>query len=450
MDYLICTSCNSLFGDSGFFAATILGVNFNYVLAEDVSIQTSSGSDVQGADIDGLRKVEDGSGKLEQAERFFLSALQEAKEGFGERDSHVASSCNNLAELYRVKKAFDKAEPLYLEAISILEEAFGSEDIRVGVALHNLGQFYLVQRKLEEAQMSYEVKRRVLGLNNIDYADTMYHLGMVLYLQGKLKDSEALMQDSVRILEEGGQGESMACIRRLRYLVQGWDSLDTVIAAEGLALTLQSSGSLKEAQELFERCLGVRKTLLPEDHIQIGANMLHLARVIMLNCNQHWRMHVSEAIAELDKAKDLLNNSIRIAGQVIYKLERQKGKNQNNGLSGRDGREALIILLQSLDALGVLEINRQELQEPGVKVFSSPEAKNAHFECISAYKELASGKLIGDSPEVKAAYLSCLRHLLSLLDAEGTQKYRGTTLQELKDEMKGVELDISSYRGSKN
>ncbi|OMP05342.1 Tetratricopeptide-like helical [Corchorus capsularis] len=254
-------------------AATILGLNFNYVLAEDVSIQTSSGSDVQGADFDGLRKVEDGSvisnGKLEQAEKFFLSALQEAKEGFGERDSHVASSCNNLAELYRVKKAFDKAEPLYLEAISILEEAFGSEDIRVGVALHNLGQFYLVQRKLEEAQMSYEVKRRVLGLNNIDYADTMYHLGMVLYLQGKLKDSEALMQDSVRILEEGGQGESMACIRRLRYLVQGWDSLDTVIAAEGLALTLQSSGSLKEAQELFERCLGVRKALLPEDHIQV-------------------------------------------------------------------------------------------------------------------------------------------------------------------------------------
>ncbi|OMO98070.1 putative kinesin light chain, partial [Corchorus capsularis] len=182
----------------------------------------------------------------------------------------------------------------------------------------------------------------------------------------------------------------------------------------------------------------------------IGANMLHLARVIMLNCNQHGRMHVSEAIAELDKAKGLLNNSIRIAGQVIYKLERQKGKNQNNGFSGRDGREALIVLLQSLDALGLLEINRQELQEPGVKVFSSPEAKNAHFECISAYKELASGKLIGNSPEVKAEYLSCLKHLSSLLDAEGTQKYRGTTLQELKDEMKGVELDISSYRGRKN
>lgn len=34
------------------------------------------------------------------------------------------------AELYRVKKAFDKAEPLYLEAIKILEESFGPDDVR--------------------------------------------------------------------------------------------------------------------------------------------------------------------------------------------------------------------------------------------------------------------------------------------------------------------------------
>lgn len=31
-----------------------------------------------------------------EAEKFFLSALQEAKEGFGDRDAHVASACNNL------------------------------------------------------------------------------------------------------------------------------------------------------------------------------------------------------------------------------------------------------------------------------------------------------------------------------------------------------------------
>ncbi|WRX20299.1 hypothetical protein QQP08_014544 [Theobroma cacao] len=308
-----------------------------------------------------------------------------------------------------------------------------------------------------------QIKGRVLGHSNIDYADTMYHLGTVLYLQGKVKDSEVLILDSIRILEEGGQGESIACIRRLRYLAQvaihvlsvaflGWNSLDTVIAAERLALTLQSSGSLKEAQELLERCLDARKTLLPEDHLQIGANMLHIARVV-INSNQHRRMRVSDAIAELDKAKGLLNNSMRIAWQVTTKLKRQERKKQSYGVSGktgRDGHAALIILLQSLDALGLLEISRQELQKSGDKSLSSPEAKTAHFECISAYKEFATERSIRDSPEVKAEYLSCLKHLSNLLDAEGTQQYRGTTSLELKDEIKRVELDISSYRRRKS
>uniref|UniRef100_A0A162A0Z5 Uncharacterized protein n=1 Tax=Daucus carota subsp. sativus TaxID=79200 RepID=A0A162A0Z5_DAUCS len=298
-----------------------LGVNSTTVLAEDVSVGLKSEDEISSETISGLRKIEDGSvvsnihtskwrvftdtgrdrfmqGKMEDAERLFQAAIQEAKEGFGERDPHVASACNNLAELYRVQKVFDKAEPLYLEAVKVLEESLGLEDIRVGAALHNLGQFYLVQQKLDKACVSYEralkIKRRVLGEGHTDYADTMYHLGTVLHLLGKGKDSEALIQDSIRILEDNGQGESVICIRRLRYLAQiyikssraeaamniqrkilqkmeltkGWNSLETVIAAEGLALTLQSVGSSREAQELFERCLHARKMLLSKDHIQ--------------------------------------------------------------------------------------------------------------------------------------------------------------------------------------
>jgi hypothetical protein len=38
-------------------------------------------------------------GKLDDAERLFVAAIQEAKEGFGEQDPHVASACNNLVGL---------------------------------------------------------------------------------------------------------------------------------------------------------------------------------------------------------------------------------------------------------------------------------------------------------------------------------------------------------------
>ncbi|EEF29850.1 kinesin light chain, putative [Ricinus communis] len=482
-------------------AAIILGINANPVLANAPN-ESNSETESEGANVIGLRKIEDGSvisnihtskwriftdngrayflqGKLDEAEKFFLSALEEAKKGFGNREPHVASACNNLAELYRVKKAFDKAEPLYLEAVNILEESFGPDDIRVGAAFHNLGQFYLMQRKLEEARNCYEIKRHVLGHDHTDYADTMYHLGTVLYLQGKEKDAEDLIQDSIQILEGAGQGESIMCIRRLRYLSQiylksnrvaeaenvqrkvlhimellkGWNSMDTVITAESLALTLQAAGSLKEARELLERCLDARKTLLPQDHIQIGANMLHIARVVMLNANRLRKISISEAIAELDKAKDLLYNSTRIARQVLKKLRNQKGSREKNAASEetrREGHAALIILLQSLDALAHVEITKEELQESTHP--SAVEAESALFQCISAYKQFESERSISDSPEVKAEYLSCLKRLSTLISDSAVKEIKLSgkpSLQELNDEIKRIQGAISHHNRSK-
>lgn len=475
-------------------AAIILGINANPVLADEPR-ESSSQNDLDTDSMFGFRKIEDGSvisnehtakwrlfsdkgrevflqGKLDQAEKFFFSALQEAKEGFGEKDPHVASSCNNLAELFRVQKQFDKAEPLYWEAIKILEESFGPEDIRVGAALHNLGQFYLMQRKLDEADKCYEravkIKRRVLGLNHTDYADTLYHLGMVLYLLGKEKDAEALIQESIKILEENGMGDSITCIRRLQFLSQmylksnrlaeaedvqrkvlqimelskGWNSMDTVIVAERLALTLQSIEKIKEAKELLERCLEARKSLLPEDHIQIAANLLHIARVAMLNSNRLRKINISEAIAELDKAKDLLHSSTRIARQVLNKLRTQKGKKQKNGASEmkREGHAALVILLQSLDTLGLVETTKQELLESQGEHLPNVEAENVLLQCISSYKEFEAEKLISDSPKVKTEYLSCMKHLLSLMIDTGNKDK--VTLKDLDYEIKRVEAEI--------
>lgn len=49
----------------------------------------------------------------EDAEPYFRMAMDSAVQGFGPRDGHVASSANNLAELYRLLGRMDDAEPLY-------------------------------------------------------------------------------------------------------------------------------------------------------------------------------------------------------------------------------------------------------------------------------------------------------------------------------------------------
>lgn len=477
-------------------AAFILGTCSSPSMAEDASAESHSQIGTSADDFSGLRKVEDESvisnehtskwrvftdngrdyflkGNIDQAEKFFLSALQEAKEGFGERDPHVASACNNLAELYRVKKDFDKAEPLYVEAVNILEDYFGVNDVRVGAALHNLGTFYLVQRKLDKARVCYEralkLKRRVLGEAHTEYADTMYHLGTVLYLQGKEKDAEDLILDSIDILEAGGQGQSILCVRRMQYLAQiynksnrfaeaenllrkilhmmelskGWKSLDTVVVAERLALTLEAAGRLKEAEELLERCLDARKNLLRHEHIQSAADMLYIARMKMLITKQLPETDNSQAIAQLDKAKSLLIDSIRIARKLLVQFLEQKGNKEPIGVSrktAKDGHSAAVILLQSLNALGSLEITKQEFL--GSKEHVPAEANAALRQCISTFQEMRSEHSISDYPEVKAEYLSCLRRLHHLI-SNGTTSKAGEE-KEIKDEIQRVEGEISN------
>ncbi|KAH9317967.1 hypothetical protein KI387_019736, partial [Taxus chinensis] len=139
---------------------------------------------------------------------------------------HVASSYNNLKELYRMMKMFEKEKPPYLEAIELLEVTLGPDDMQVGFALHNLGGFYLMQRKLVQARSCYKqalkIKRRILGLNHPDYANIMFHLGKVLWLQGNqnLDDAEVIIRDSIKILEEGRLGQSQITIKHISHLAQ--------------------------------------------------------------------------------------------------------------------------------------------------------------------------------------------------------------------------------------
>ncbi|OAE25556.1 hypothetical protein AXG93_2022s1070 [Marchantia polymorpha subsp. ruderalis] len=373
-------------------------------------------------------------GRLDEAEKYFIHALEEAKKGFGENDPHVASSCNNLAELYRMKKDYARAEPLFLEAVKRLESAFSSENHEsVGFALHNLAGTYLLQRKFDEARKCYEIKERKLGQNHPEYANTLFHLGEVLRLQGNYKDAEELIRDSIRILEEGGVGHSQTTIRRMGRLVeiltltgqmqeaenlqrkilhvlelsQGVEATNTTMAAENLAGTLQAVGKLKDAEELLQRCFQVRQKILPPNHIQLGVTMFKLASVIIqrgdMIVSDKGGSNISEAKLEYETAEELLQRAIRIAERCWKESSGARGP-----ISLRAG--PLISLLRSLDAFGRLKIRKLELA-------TAPES--------DLPQELAS------IPEVRRQHIACLRHLAGLLSSSSYVNKNPTTKQQI-------------------
>ena len=108
-------------------------------------------------------------GRYADAEKSFQAAVKEA-EGFEPQDPRLATSLNNLAELYRYQGQYAKAESLYKRALSIWEKALGPEHPDVAQSLNNLGVLYLIQGKYAEAEPLHKralaIREKALGPNH--------------------------------------------------------------------------------------------------------------------------------------------------------------------------------------------------------------------------------------------------------------------------------------------
>ena len=72
-------------------------------------------------------------GKHAEAEPFARKALELGEAEFGTDHPSVATSLNNLAELYRAQGRYGEAEPLYNRTLEILEKALGTDQDRKSV-----------------------------------------------------------------------------------------------------------------------------------------------------------------------------------------------------------------------------------------------------------------------------------------------------------------------------
>lgn len=132
----------------------------------------------------------------------------------------------------------------------------------------------------------------------------------------------------------------------------------------------------------------------------------------------------------------------RIARKLLVQFREQKGNKEPFGISqktGKDWHSAVVILLQSFNALGSLEIMKQEFL--GSREHIPAEVNAALRQCISTFQELRSEHSVSDSPEVKAEYLSCLRRLYHLISNANTGKVGEE--KEINDEIRRVEGEIS-------
>jgi tetratricopeptide (TPR) repeat protein len=149
--------------------------------------------------------------------------------------------------------------------------AFGATSLEAASSLDLLGDAHRYAGSLRESQAALEEAlriRRALGdTRSLAYADTVNNLGLVYEVQKQITRAGPLLEEALRLRE--------AQLGRRHRLV--------AISLANVALLRKSEGRLRDAERLYREALGIRLALFGEDH----PDVIRTRDAIGQTLNQH-------------------------------------------------------------------------------------------------------------------------------------------------------------------
>lgn len=137
---------------------------------------------------------------FENAESLFKKALVIIKSKDGEEDPKIGEFYIKFGKIYLQQEKISEAEACFLQAYAFYDKA--KENILAAYSLDNLGLVNKMKKKYAEAEsfyrLSLQLKEKLIGKNNVDYADTSTSLGNLYAVQGNL-EAEPLLLNSLEI-----------------------------------------------------------------------------------------------------------------------------------------------------------------------------------------------------------------------------------------------------------
>lgn len=142
-----------------------------------------------------------------EAEACYKKALEIQEKVLGKNHIDVASSLNNLGTVYYSLQNYPLSESFYLQAIRIIKGQ--NEEInnaKLEIFFSNLGELYKVSNKYLKAEEVYKtllsIREKTRGKEDPLYAKSLNDLGAVYFLQGKYKEAETLFNTTLVTLEK--------------------------------------------------------------------------------------------------------------------------------------------------------------------------------------------------------------------------------------------------------
>ena len=205
--------------------------------------------------------------ELEKAKEYHEWALKIQKEQLGANNVDVATSYNNLGNVYSDKGDLEKAKEYYEWALKIRKEQLGANHVDVSKSYNNLGTVFHDKGDLEKAkeyhEWALEIKKKQLGANHVDVARSYNNLGNVYSDKGDLQKAKEYYQWALKIQKEQ----------------LGANHVDVAASYNNLGNVYSDTGDLEKAKEYYEWALKIRKEQLGGNHVDVAVSYNNLGNV---------------------------------------------------------------------------------------------------------------------------------------------------------------------------
>jgi serine/threonine protein kinase/tetratricopeptide (TPR) repeat protein len=251
-----------------------------------------------------------GLGSFDSAQPLLESALRIRRGLPNDPPSSRVRSLANLAGLFLATGDLDRAEPLLREALATIRVETKEDSIlyadlhgRTGSLLQALGQWEGAAREHEEV---LALRRRLLGPDDPDVAESLNDLAVVRGQQGQYAVAEALLREALGIMQRA----------------KGADHPDVAAAMNNIAFTLGEEGRFEAADSFYRASLALRTRVLGPEHPDVAwtlyayASMLHEKgdyRAAELNA----RRVLALRGRTLPDAHPLVSSSLQVLGRSL-------------------------------------------------------------------------------------------------------------------------------------
>jgi CHAT domain-containing protein/Tfp pilus assembly protein PilF len=187
---------------------------------------------------------------------------------------------------------YDDAVPPGERALEIRERILGVDHLDVAASLYHLGEVYRhkgdQQKAASLAQRAIDIREKKLGPEHPEVANALNSLASILRTAGNFSAAEPLLQRALQIKEK----------------TLGPDNLELAVSVNSLAILYSQMGDYPRAEPLFLRALQIREKRRGPDSPEVAGSLNNLA-------NLYW------LLGDLVKSERYYERSIEIKEKIL-------------------------------------------------------------------------------------------------------------------------------------